>query len=66
MVDGNITDADVVIVMGNVNGNVTHCKNVVVMDELKGNIHDCNTILGVPKDAMPAYGKMFQVWKEHF
>lgn len=43
---GNIGNADVVIVYGDISGNCYNCENVVVIDgSIKGNLINCKNVL---------------------
>lgn len=43
---GNVGNADVVIVYGDISGNCYNCENVVVIDgSIKGNLVNCENVL---------------------
>lgn len=49
--NGNIEDAGVVIVYGNVNGNIKDCDTVVIINgNVNGKIKDCQTVAGFLAD----------------
>lgn len=49
--DGNINNADVVIVYGDVKGNVNNCDNVIVINgDVYGNISNCDNVAGLISD----------------
>ena len=50
-VDGNINNANVVIVYGDVKGNVNNCDTIVVINgDVYGHINNCDNVAGLPAD----------------
>lgn len=46
--EGNVNDADVVIVYGDVKGNINNCDNVIVINgDVKGNLNNCDNVAGL-------------------
>lgn len=49
-IDGNVSDADVVICYGDIKGNISNCQYVVCIDsEISGIIIGCENVRGFPK-----------------
>lgn len=47
-VNGNIKDASVVIVYGDIKGNIKDCQDVIIINgDVKGNIHNCKNVCGL-------------------
>lgn len=50
-IDGNVVNADVVIVYGDVKGNINNCDSVVVINgDVYGHINNCDNVAGLLAD----------------
>ena len=52
--DGNVNNADTVIVYGNIKGNINNCDNVIIINgNVEGNINNCDNVCGLLADHKP-------------